>query len=362
MGPKYEKAGKATARCRTLPGWPRAAGCTFLAKLLTLSYPHPTLRVHVAAALPGQPPAAPRLPLAFEPFLFLTPAHQALQVHGCPVLAFFLEDEAAARTVAQFYVVLDFGGQGLARSPGQASFGGVQLAPGLPVSAVHLLLDAAEATLRQHQQTQLEIRGYASCYDPAGAATLDEALGARDYRVTLEEENYHLATDRAYEAHLHPSERRRLHQCRRAGLVVEQEPPFLVPAAYEFIAACRQERGQSLSLPLARVQELFRTFPRQHFLFSVRQPGGNWAALTIAIQVDKQIVYNMYPASPLAANQLSPVVLLNEGLHAYANASGAAAVDLGTSTLFSGPNESLLRFKRHLGGVATSRFTWQKSL
>jgi hypothetical protein len=323
----------------------------------------PALRVHVALTLPGLPPAAPRLPLAFEPFLFLTPAHQALQQHGCPVLACFLEDEALGHTVAQLYVVLDFEGTGLARSPGQASFGGAQLAPGLPASAVQVLLDAVEAALRQHQQTRLEIRGYASCYDPAGAATFAEALGERGYLVTLSEENYHLATDRAYEAHLHRSERRRLQRCRRAGLVVEQEPPFLVPAAHEFIAACRQERGQSLSLPLARVEELFRVFPRQHFLFSVRKPGtGKWAAMCIAIQVNKRVVYNLYHASPISENDLSPVVLLNEGLHAFASASGAVAVDLGTSMLANGPNEPLLRFKRNLGGVSDQRLTWQKVL
>jgi hypothetical protein len=316
----------------------------------------------VAHTPPGQPPAAPRLPLAFEPFLFLTPAHQALQQHGCGVLAFFLEDEAAGSTVAQLYVVLDAEGPGLARSPGQASFGGVQLAPGVPASTLHPLLEVAESTLRQYQQTQLEIRGYASCYDPAGAATMAEALGERDYRVVLAEESNYLATQREYEAHLHPSERRRLQRCRQAGLVVEQEPPFLVPAAYAFIAACRQERGQALSLTLARIEELFQAFPRQYFLFSVRQPGGKWVAFTIAIQVSKHVVYNMYPASPLAANQLSPVVLLNQGLHAYAKASGAAAVDLGTSTLANGPNESLLHFKRHLGGVADPRLTWQKEL
>ncbi|RYY16791.1 MAG: hypothetical protein EOO36_10660 [Cytophagaceae bacterium] len=320
-------------------------------------------RVHAAYAPAGQAPAAPRRPLAFEPFLFLTPAHQALQAHGCPTLAFFLEDDAAGRTVAQLYVVLDFGGPGLARSPGQASFGGVQLAPALPVLAVHVLLAAAEAALRHHQQTQLEIRAYASCYDPAGAATLAQALGERGYAVGLSEENYHLATDRAYEAHLHRSARRRWQRCQRAGLVVEQEPPFLVPAAYAFIAACRQERGQSLSLSLARISELFQVFPRQHFLFSVRKPGsGDWAALTIAIQVNTRVVYNLYHASPISANDLSPVVLLNEGLHAFARASGAAAVDLGTSMLASGPNESLLRFKRNLGGVADQRLTWQKVL
>jgi hypothetical protein len=151
-----------------------------------------------------------------------------------------------------------------------------------------------------------------------------------------------------------------LQRCRRAGLVVEQEPPFYVPAAHEFIAACRLERGQSLSLSLARVEELFRAFPRQHFLFSVRKPGtGKWAAMCIAIQVNKRVVYNLYHASPISENDLSPVVLLNEGLHAFASASGAAAVDLGTSMLADGPNESLLRFKRNLGAMADQRLTWQ---
>ncbi|MFD1872539.1 hypothetical protein [Hymenobacter bucti] len=322
-----------------------------------------TWRVHVAHTPPGQPPAAPRLPLAFEPFLFLTPAHQALQPHGLATLACFLEDVGAGYTVAQLYVVLDAAGPGLARSPGQASFGGVQLAPGLPASALLPLLEAAEAALRQHQQIQLELRGYASCYDPAGAAALAEALGAHGYRVALSEDSYYLATAHDYETHLHRSERRRLQRCRRAGLVVEQEPPYLVPAAYEFIAACRQERGQSLSLPRARIEALFRAFPRQHFLFSVRKPGsGDWAALSVAIQVNSRVVYNLYHASPLSENDLSPVVLLNEGLHAYARSSGAAAVDLGTSMLASGPNEPLLRFKRNLGGVADQRLTWQKTL
>jgi hypothetical protein len=181
--------------------------------------------------------------------------------------------------------------------------------------------------------------------------------------VTLYEENYHLATNRAYEAHLHRSERRRLQRCRLAGLVVEQEPPFLLQAAYEFIAACRRERGQSLSLSLARIEELFRVFPRQHFIFSVRKPGtGTWAAMSIAIQANQQVLYNLYHASPVVDNYLSPVVLLNEGLHAFTSASGAVAVDLGTSMLANGPNESLIRFKRNLGGIVDQRATWRKAI
>ncbi|MBU6121668.1 hypothetical protein [Hymenobacter siberiensis] len=306
-------------------------------------------------------PAEPRLPLAFESFLYLRPAHQALQAAAGPVLSFYLEDPAAGRTVAQLHVAFD-AAAGAAHSPAQAPFGAMQLAPGLPLAALHLLLNAAETALRQRSVRRLALRGYPFAYDPAGAATLAEALRQRHYRVALAEQNYYLDPTRDYEAHLHPSERRRLHKCRRAGLHFEQEPPFLLPAAYAFIQACRQERGQELSLPLARVQELFRRFPKEHFLFSVRQADGEWAALTVAIQVDKQVLYNFYPASPLRCNSFSPVVLLNEGLHAFARASDMAVLDLGTSTLDTGPNVSLLRFKRHLGGVAGLRLSWAREL
>jgi len=363
MGPKYENAGKPAPGAVLCRGGPAPPFIPYLVKLLTLSYPISTLRVYVAAALPDQPPTTPRLPLAFEPLLFLTPAHQALQAHGRPTLGFFLEDEAAGRTVAQLYVVPDFDGPGLARSPGQASFGGVQLMAGLPAAALHSLLETAETILRQHQQTQLEIRGYPACYDPTGAATVTEALAQCGYQVALNEQNYYLDTRRDYAAHLAPSERRYLRKCQQAGLVVEQEPPYLLPLAYEFIAECRRERGYALSLPLERVQALFRAFPQQHLLLSVREPAGTWAAVLIAIRASQAVFYDFYLASSRRLNQLSPSVLLLGGVHAFAQANEATVVDLGTSTLPTGaPNEPLLHFKRSLGGLASQRLTWQKDL
>lgn len=307
-------------------------------------------------------PVPPRLPLAFESFLYLRPEHQALQPGAAHVLSFYLEHPAAGHTLAQLHVALNPDAPTAARSPAHAPFGAVQLAAGVGPGQLHQLLDAVESELARRGVRQLALRGYPFAYDPAGAATLAETLRQRGYRVTLAEQNYHLDPARDYEAHLHPSERRRLHKCRRHGLHFEQEPPFLLPAAYAFIQACRQERGQALSLPLERVQELFRRFPKEHFLFSVRQPDGEWAALTVAIQVSGRVLYNFYPASPLRCNALSPVVMLNEGLHAVARASGLAVLDLGTSTLDSGPNTSLLRFKRHLGGVAGLRLSWEKGL
>ncbi len=312
---------------------------------------------------PGPAPGAapPRRPLAFEPLLFLRPAHQALQPPGGPVFSFYLEDTAQDRTVGQLYVVAD-AATGRARSPGQAPFGAAQLAAGLGAGALHELFDQAEADLRRLGQRRLALRGYPFCYDPAGAAALAEALRQRGYRVALAEQNYHLDLARDYAAHLHPSERRRLHKCTRHGLAVEQEHRWFLPRAHAFISACRQERGQAPPLPLARLEALFEAFPNDHFLFSVRAPSGEWAAVSIAVRVSGRVLYNFYPASPLSQNALSPVVLLNEGLHAFGRASGMAVLDLGTSTLPTGPNASLLRFKRHLGATAGLRLSWEKVL
>ncbi len=322
-------------------------------------------RVLVRETAAGELPATPELPLAFASFLYFQPAHQVLQRHEQPVLAFFLEDEEQRLTMAQLYVVPDAAGPGVARSPAQATFGGVQLAAGVTAAQLHDLLDQAENTLRAHGQQALEIRGYPFCYDPAGASLLAEVLRQRGYAVVLAEQNYYLDLARDYASNLHPSARRRLRAAQRAGLVLEQEPPLLLPLAYEFLAACRAERGQPpLSLSLERLQELFRLFPRQHFLLSVREPGsGQWVALTVAIQASARVLHNFYPASSLAFNQLSPAVLLTGGLHQLGCDLGLSVLDLGRSTLAGRePHESLLRFKRHLGGVASLKLTWYKML
>lgn len=321
--------------------------------------------LHLAEAAAGAAPASPRLPLAFEPFLYLTPAHQALQRLGQPILSFFLENLLAGHTVAQLVVVLNYPAPGQASSPGQATFGGVQLAAGVPSALLHSLLAAAEAVLAQRRQRAFVVRAYPFCYDPAGAAQVAEVLRQRAYEIELAEENYYLDLERDFEAHLHPSARRRLRQCQRAGLVLGPEPPTLLPQAYEFIAGCRAERRQpALSLSLGRLQELFACFPAQYLLLSVRTPGpGHWAALTVAIRASERVLHNFYPASPLALNQLSPAVLLTAGLHALGRTLGAQVLDLGRSTLGGRePHESLLRFKRHLGGLSSPKLTWRKQL
>lgn len=303
---------------------------------------------------------APGFPPAYKPWLYLTPAHLALQRSPSEPLHFFLE-EAAHRTVAQL-TVFEAADEPAARSPWQAPFGAVQFADELPAAALEAFLGVVHKQLAGRGIQTLTLRPHAFSYAPQASAQLTQVLTRLGYAVDLAELNTHLPLAENYAPRLHPSERRRLLKCERHGLRFEQEPPLLLPLAYEFLRRCREEKGQALSMPLERLQELFQRFPREHFLFSVRDAQGEWAALTVVIQVSNDVLYNFYPASPLAYNSLSPVVLLNAGLHAFGQASGMRLLDLGTSTLPTGLNHSLLRFKRHLGGVPSLKLTFTKTL
>ncbi|WP_324670838.1 hypothetical protein [Hymenobacter sp. GOD-10R] len=313
---------------------------------------------YVVRCTTGNAAVVPERPLAFEPFLYLMPAHLALQQHAGEQLCFHLEDGRQAATIASFQVFIEADTL-TAYSPWQAPFGSVQLAEGLTAAVVLAFLQQVQQELKARGIRQVLVRSYPFAYDQAASTLLTQAFTQLGARVTLAELNNHLElTELGFEARLHPSERRRLQKCRREGFQVEQETPLLLPLVYEFLQQCRAEKGQSLSLDVARLQELFRLFPQNHFLFSVRDRKGAWAALTVAIRVNSQVLYNFYPASPLAYNVFSPVVLLNEGLYAFARDNGMRLLDLGTSTLPEGPNHSLLQFKRHLGGVLSLKLTF----
>ncbi|QIX63171.1 GNAT family N-acetyltransferase [Hymenobacter sp. BT18] len=301
--------------------------------------------------------AAPELPLAFDPWLYLTPAYQQLPAHASQQWLFCLEDAGQQQTVG-WLTVFATDVTHAVRSPHQAPFGGVQLTNQVPYEVLHCFLVAVQHYLQEQGIEIVELKCAPAAYSPLTTARLTQTLTGLGYAIKLAEVNYHLRLADPFEAGLHSSEKRRLRKCQRAGMYFEQEPPLLLPAAYEFIVQCRQEKKQHFSVDLARLQALFRRFPRDYFLFSVRDANGEWAALTIAVRVNGAVLYNFAPASPRAFNAFSPVVLLTAGLHHFGQANGMTLLDLGTSMLGQEPNFSLLRFKEHLGGVPSLKFTF----
>lgn len=301
---------------------------------------HPRYQLHTS--LPPNP-----FPYYFEPFIFLTPAYVGLQT--CQQrFDFYLLDVKLKRVVALMQLFID--GE-KAVSPCRAPFGAVQLGEGLPASVLYNFLALVRGFAEKKGLKEIHIKSYPFAYAPQQSALLTNTLLQLGFVVALSEVNHHIpVSETAFEARIYPAAARRLAKCRRSGFAFQQEEARFLPEIYNFIAACRREKNQDLSLQLPALQAFFNRFPENYHIFTVRDGAGKLAAATVAVRINSEILYNFYPASPLAYNLFSPVIMLNAGLYDYCRSHGYKMLDLGTSSLPEGPNYSLMKFKKHIGG------------
>ena len=249
----------------------------------------------------------------------------------------------------------------LAISPKMAPFGSVEFVESLPELTLMALLDALEQAVIRLGLPALRLTNYPRCYAPRQADRLARHLRRRGYEVTNHLINFHLAvTPDPLLPRLHPSERRRLAMCRRAGFRVmhwADAPPDVV---VEFIRQSREAQHYPLSMAPHRLADRLRTCPDQYPVFAVFD-GPILAALTVAVRVRADILYNFLPADNLAYRRFSPAVLLTQGLYAYCQQAGITLLDLGVSVdEHQQPKPGLMRFKRHLGASESSKLVWEK--
>ena len=316
------------------------------------------------AALPGSryevvsPLPDSAYPFRFDPFLFLLPAHLALQ--PCPhQVTYYLLDHRERQVVAHFPFFLE---SGKALSPFRSTFGSAQFADGLPALVLQQFVAAVFAHLSAEGATEVQITHYPSAYAPGQTALLTHTFLEAGLQVLHTQLNHHIPVSAGrLSARLHPSALRRLAKCRRQGFGFQQQPPERLPEIHAFIKHCRDEKAQSLSLTLEQLEELFRLFPDRFLLFTVTD-GPALAAATVAVRINSAVLYNFYPASPLAYNAFSPVVMLNDGLYDYCLRNGYRLLDLGISARPGEEHFPLIAFKEHLGAEASLKLTFAGAL
>jgi hypothetical protein len=159
---------------------------------------------------------------------------------------------------------------------------------------------------------------------------------------------------------MHLSERRRLAKCQRAGFQVRvwASPP--VDAVVQFIQHSRSQQGYLLTITPERLAHLLQNLPGQYPVVVVHD-GPHIAALTVAVRVRQDILYNFLPADNLAYRPYSPAVMLTQGLYAYCQQEGITLLDLGVSVdEHRHPKLSLMQFKRNLGAEESPKMVWEK--
>ncbi|MBC3787287.1 GNAT family N-acetyltransferase [Spirosoma utsteinense] len=297
------------------------------------------------------------LPFLPNGFFFNTPEHVRQQRvgGGHTVLAVnSLTNQAEARCT--FFVDGD-----QARSPAAAPFGSVEFVETLPESVLDDFLDALAAAVAATGVSIFRLVNYPHCYAPQQAQRLTEQLIKSGFTIVSANQNFFLPiTSTAFETIIDASERRRLQKCRNAGFRFAHWEKPDIDAVTAFLVSTRQRQGYALTLPPDRLRQLLRTFPDQFPVFAVSD-GTTIAALTVAVRVRADILYNFLPASSPDYQAYSPMVLLTDGLVTYCQVQHIQLLDLGVSLdSEQQPKPSLIRFKRNLGAQESPKLVFEK--
>lgn len=249
---------------------------------------------------------------------------------------------------------------GQAKSPLKAPFGSVEIFRKLSETQ---LIDFLEQTLNQLIRLRVKkvvIRSYPELYDLQTSSLLLSTLKKLSFEDTEEVSSIILLEGKPFERKIKISERQKLKKALGVFEFKHADRKEL-NKIYSFIATCRMERSQTLSMSLRDLQKTIYVFPDRFFLFTVGTRT-ELAAAAIVIQVSRNILYTFYYAHNKKYNRISPVVLLISGIYDFASARKFRMIDLGTSMIEGHVNRPVLHFKKSIGGVTNKKVTFNKTL
>lgn len=143
------------------------------------------------------------------------------------------------------------------------------------------------------------------------------------------------------------------------GFFFKKEPRENVREIYHFIQKSREERGLSINIPFDRLDKIMAQYTNQYQMFSIRSREGELVACTIMVFVADKVVYNYLPAFNRDFSVFSPLALLHYKLYEHFASMKFSHIDLGISSIHGVPQESLISFKEKMGGIQSSRLTYQ---
>ena len=299
----------------------------------------------------------PEYGLGFESWLFHHEQHLAIQSEGAAWTNYYILDNKHKRVEGHFPILIK---EQNAYSPFRATFGSLQCSAELSVKVVYDFLAYVILDLRTVGVRSLTIKTPPDSYHPYTAPIINTCLSNLGFEVQAEIGST-LSAGADFSRSINEYQRRRLKQAVSAGLQFEQIQLQALQENYEFIRACREERGYHLAIDFPTLKKTVNAFPGKFYLFRVTNDETVNAA-AIIIDVGNGILYNFHSAHPRSMDSLSPVVMLIEGIHRFCSANSYSMLDLGTSAIDGIPNFGLLDFKLGLGGIPTMKFIFTKSL
>ncbi len=254
-------------------------------------------------------------------------------------------------------------GEGEFRSPGRGSYGGFQLASGLPGWALDEFVADVEQSLRSLGARSLVVVDPPFAYDPAAQARAFNTLLRSGFGINRHELSHALeVTSAPFVERVDRGNRKRLAKARAHGLRAALLQRHDLESAYRVIEQNRHARDIPLTMTWEAVRELGTRFPDEVMPFGVFDGEQRLLAASICIAVSTRILYVFYWGDVPGVQELSPVTLLAEQIYRHCQSSGFALMDVGVSTVNGVPNEGLIRYKTNLGCTPSLKLEYRKSL
>jgi hypothetical protein len=300
----------------------------------------------------------PGYTLDYEPAIFNTPPFLTLLTDG-ETVSFLLLDHVKRKGLAAVHFHLS--GQ-YARSPGKAPFGSIECSGNLNPMRLYRFLEYVETQLAQKGITGIYLKNPPRAYNSERISLMETFLINHQYGVsTAEISTIIRINDQPFVEGIRNSERLRLRQGQGAGFVFQQLSSDRLSDVYRFISGCHRNKGYHVSITEEELQQAQAAFPLHYLLFAILQSSVLVAA-SVCIRIDQHTLYNFIANHEKEFNQLSPPVMLTEGIYEYCRQNQVSLLDMGTSALEGKPNFPLLDFKMHMGGRPTSKFSFYKKI
>lgn len=296
--------------------------------------------------------------LDFEPALFNTTAFVEFQEFA-DVTSFYLLDHGKKKAIACIHFHL---ADQVASSPFKAPFGSIECSKKINPNRLYTFLEDVEGELKQKGVQAVYIKNPPRAYSPEKFSLVETFFLNHKYEITDAEVSTVIpVTGESFADLIRSSEKLRMRQAQKAAFTFQNLPVENLGHVYEFISRCHVEKGYQVSITREELQRTVDEFPEQYLLFVILQ-SSTIVAASIAIRVKKTTLYNFISNHEKKFNQLSPPVILMEGMYEYCRQNKFTLFDLGTSALHGKPNFPLLDFKLHIGGLPTSKLSFYKKL
>jgi hypothetical protein len=294
----------------------------------------------------------------FDESLFNGKAHRTLQSSN-KWYSFHLLRRDKQRVLASIhFCVVD----GIALSPVSAPFGSFEVSNVVTTEQLFDFIKFIEERLNKYGAEKITIKFPPEKYDVSNHNKLSVLLFNHHYHIYQAELGACLQISKQNFIDVIESwERRKLKQSLKADLNFKIIPVSRLNEIYNFILACRVERGHTLSMTYRELNTTVKKLMSHFVLFGVYQ-STELVAASIAIKVNKRVLYNFYSAHSKSSDSLSPIVFLISKMYDWCGTHRFNILDLGTSAWGGKPNFPLIDFKLRLGAEPTMKLTFEKTL